>query len=182
MANKERATCKKGHPMEDPNLIYRTRNGKPSRECRTCANDRLRVARKVYARKAAKKKKKRSVEEDRSIMNLAHAVDSDIAVVRKSVAEGLLEQEPPIDMRPIEEIAAGLNEAIQEPDIEPEVQAPVPIDAPAPEAFGYPNGVKRTPAPAQIEAPTAPPRRSPLSCSHGYSNKMICPQCRAAGN
>ena len=42
----KRATCKKGHPMEPPNLIEKTVKGREVRECRTCANARFREMRK----------------------------------------------------------------------------------------------------------------------------------------
>jgi hypothetical protein len=42
-----RLACKKGHAMEEPNLIHKTVRGREVRECRTCANERFKVMRKT---------------------------------------------------------------------------------------------------------------------------------------
>lgn len=53
MARKPSETCRNGHPMKDPNLIWHTKaNGKRVRECRTCANLRYRILRKAQKRNA----------------------------------------------------------------------------------------------------------------------------------
>ncbi len=50
MARKPQNTCRNHHPMEDPNIIYHTRGDKRVRECRECANARVRAARKAKKR------------------------------------------------------------------------------------------------------------------------------------
>lgn len=40
--NSKRSHCKEGHRLVDPNLYYRTRNGKVHRSCRECARRRNR--------------------------------------------------------------------------------------------------------------------------------------------
>lgn len=50
MARKPQDTCRNGHKMEDPNLIYHMRNGKRIRECRTCANQQVRARNRARLR------------------------------------------------------------------------------------------------------------------------------------
>lgn len=52
MARKPQEYCRNHHRMEDGNLIYHVRNGKRVRECRTCANARVRASRKAKKRNA----------------------------------------------------------------------------------------------------------------------------------
>ena len=54
----KQATCKQGHPMKPPNLIYRTVKGRDVRECRTCANAAMRRRREERNKKKGKKPKK----------------------------------------------------------------------------------------------------------------------------
>ena len=50
-----RATCKKGHAMEEPNLIHKTVKGREVRECRMCANAGFRRRRKEKNEEAVSK-------------------------------------------------------------------------------------------------------------------------------
>jgi hypothetical protein len=47
--------CKQGHPLKKPNLIFRDRGGKQVRECRECANKRMRDRRAEQRKKKAVK-------------------------------------------------------------------------------------------------------------------------------
>ncbi len=53
MARKAKDTCRNGHPMKDPNLIWHKRGEKQIRECRACANLRYRSNRKAKKRNKA---------------------------------------------------------------------------------------------------------------------------------
>lgn len=53
MPRKASDTCRNGHPMKDPNLIWHTRGDKLVRECRRCANARYRANRKARKRNKA---------------------------------------------------------------------------------------------------------------------------------
>lgn len=52
MARKPQQNCQNNHPMEGDNIIWRVRGGKKVRECRTCANARMRAARRAKKRNA----------------------------------------------------------------------------------------------------------------------------------
>jgi hypothetical protein len=56
----KRPTCKQGHPMEAPNLIYRTVKGRHLRECRTCANAGMRRRREEARKKNGKPKSRKA--------------------------------------------------------------------------------------------------------------------------
>jgi len=53
--------CKRGHRLEEPNLIFRTVGGKEYRECRTCANWSARRRRKESKNRQLAEAKKRKV-------------------------------------------------------------------------------------------------------------------------
>jgi len=52
MARKPSTFCRNGHLMAGDNLITHNRDGKITRECRTCANVRYRAKRKAKKRNA----------------------------------------------------------------------------------------------------------------------------------
>lgn len=65
---KKKTKCKKGHRLEDPNLVHRIVNGKEVRECRECANAGFRRRRKIKSKNKTKRAGRSTPEAREAVM------------------------------------------------------------------------------------------------------------------
>ena len=191
----KRPTCKQGHPMEPPNLIYRTVKGRDLRECRTCANAAMRRRRKEKSEKNRAKEGAKVAKETKQTKRAevdpmdflgdpgaAAALADEVLGPAVEIVEPELPPTPPseadLDAVAAEQLAADATAADGEQDAEQAstlaAVEPISEEPPAPMIAAARQEIAKA-----VSASTVLPPPRARGCIHGFGNPSICPSCRS---